>query len=70
MNEHIEKAFSSASEWITEAETMYKKGDLERAAIAVQLSQAHTDKALAHRVDVLTSLTSEFFMWHYRDDPR
>ena len=65
MNEHIDKAFSSAEEWILEAEERYKKGDLGRAEIAVKLAQAHTDKALAHRVDVLTSLVGEFFMRHY-----
>lgn len=68
MNEHIDKAFSSASDWLLEAEERYKKGDLGRAEIAVTLAQAHTAKALAHRVDVLTTLVGEFFTWHYRED--
>lgn len=65
INEHIEKALSDASGWVVEAEEMYRKGNLERASIALQLSQAHTNRVLAHRVDVLTSLVGEFFTWHY-----
>jgi hypothetical protein len=68
MNEHIEELLMKASEWAETAEKLSRTGSLERATIAAQLSQAYATQALAHRVDVQTSLLSEFFTWHYDKD--
>jgi hypothetical protein len=46
MNEHIEKMLSSAVEWSEMADAMLKKGNLEYAMTAAQVSQAFATQAL------------------------